>query len=419
MSGVSDTDVMNIMLQLGVILLAGRVLAEVARRLRQPAVVGEIVAGILLGPTLFGMLFPSVMHDLFYPESSALIMYGFVQVSVVLLLFVAGLEVDLHIVFQQGRQTFFVAAVGLVIPFVLGFAVSHGSPQFFGHPDEDRLLAFSLFTGVAFSITALPVIARILMDLGLLKSRIGTVIISSAMLNDIVGWLIFSVVLSMINFGTTTMTFGQSITYTLAFALLLLTAGRWMLNKSLPWINKQLAWPGGLLSVSVGFCFLAAALTEFFGIHGFIGAFLVGIALGDSEHMSERAKEIVHQFINNIFGPIFFVSIGLRVDFLTHFDPWMTAGILVLIVGGKVVGCGLGSRAGGYSWRESMAIGFGMTSGGSIEIILGLIALEAGLIGEDIFVSLVVVALLTSMMAGPLMRWSLGLEKKEEGRVVE
>jgi Kef-type K+ transport system membrane component KefB len=194
---------------------------------------------------------------------------------------------------------------------------------------------------------------------------------------------------------------------TVGFTAFMLTIGRGLLNRLLPWVNKKLAWPGGLLSLSLALCFLAAAFTEYIGIHAVFGAFIVGIALGDSEHMSERAKEIVHQFINNIFAPLFFVAIGLKVNFLINFDPWLTLVIIFIAFAGKIIGSGLGTRLGGFTWRESLAAGFGMNARGAMEIILGIVALENGLINETIFVSLVIMALVTSMTSGPLMKWML------------
>ncbi|MCI0751080.1 MAG: cation:proton antiporter [Flammeovirgaceae bacterium] len=397
---------MNLMIQLGIMLVAGRLFAELARKFKQPAVIGEILAGILLGPTVFGMISPETFHSLFPPGSSSLVLDGFVQVAVVMLLFIAGLEVDLHIVLQQGRQAVFTSVFGLVIPFLFGFFFPYLFPDFFGYADEGKRLAFALFMGTSMAITALPVIARILMDLGIFKTRMGMLVISSAMINDLIGWLIFSVVLGMIGKGSN-MPLSQTILLTVGFTAGMLTVGRGVINRVLPWINKKLAWPGGLLSLSLAFCFLSAAFTEYIGIHAIFGAFILGVALGDSEHLSERAKEIIHQFINNIFAPLFFVAIGLRVNFVENFDLWLTLAIIFIAFAGKIVGSGLGTRLGGFSWKESLAASFGMNARGAMEIILGLIALENGLINEKVFVSLVIMALVTSMTSGPLMKWSL------------
>jgi Kef-type K+ transport system membrane component KefB len=396
------------MIQLSVMLALGRLMAEVARKFKQPAVVGEIVAGVILGPTILGMISPE-SFDVLFPKigNSTLALDGFTRVAVVLLLFIAGLEVDLHIVFQQGKQALSTSFFGLIIPFFLGFIIPFSFPAFFGDTGGTDLLLFSLFMGTAMSISALPVIVRIMMDLKLFKTRIGMLVVASAMVDDLIGWMIFSVILALIGKGRD-ISIGYTILMTLSFAILMLTLGRGLLNRVLPWVNKKMAWPGGLLSLSMALCFLGAAFTEFIGIHAIFGAFMIGVALGDSEHLSEKAKEIVHQFINNIFAPLFFVSIGLKVNFLSNFDPWITLVIIVIAFAGKLIGCGFGARLGGFSRNESLAAGFGMNARGAMEIILGLIALESGLINETIFVSLVIMALVTSISSGPLMRWALG-----------
>jgi Kef-type K+ transport system membrane component KefB len=234
----------------------------------------------------------------------------------------------------------------------------------------------------------------------------GMLIVASAMVNDIIGWLIFSVILSFMG-KSGSLSLLQTIGVTLLFTFFMLTVGKALINRSLPWVNKKLAWPGGVLSLAMAFCFISAAFTEWLGIHAIFGAFLLGIALGDSEHMSERAKEIVHQFINNIFAPLFFVSIGLKINFVTNFDLMLTLAVLAISFVGKIVGSGFGAFQGGFNVKESLAVGFGMNARGAMEIILGLIALDNGLIDEKLFVALVVMAIITSMTSGPLMKWSL------------
>jgi Kef-type K+ transport system membrane component KefB len=405
---LSHADVIHLLLQLSTMLVMGRLFAEAARKLHQPAVIGEIIAGILLGPTVLGMLQPEWFEALYPTGSGAgVVLTGLVQIAVVMLLFIAGLEVDLHIVWQQGRQAVTTSVFGLIIPFSIGFTFPYFFSEFFGINDVNARLTFALFMGTAMAITALPVIVRILMDLNIFKSRMGLLVVASAMVDDLVGWLIFSVILGLIGKGGGSMPLINTVILTIGYAAFMLTIGRGILNRLLPWVNKKLAWPGGVLSISLALCFLAGAFTEYIGIHAIFGAFIMGVALGDSEHFSERAKEIVHQFINNIFAPLFFVSIGLRVNFITNFDLVLTVVILVIAFTGKIVGSGLGARLGGFSWKESLAAGFGMNARGAMEIILGLIALENGLINEKVFVSLVIMALITSMTSGPLMKWSL------------
>ena len=408
MGKLSHADVVHLLIQLSAMLVMGRILAELARKLHQPAVIGEIIAGILLGPTVLGMFQPEWFEALFPTASGAgIVLTGFVQVAVVMLLFIAGLEVDLHIVWQQGRQAVTTSVFGLIIPFSIGFTFPYFYPEFFGINDVNARLTFALFMGTAMGITALPVIVRILMDLNIFRSRMGLLVVASAMVDDLVGWLIFSVILGLIGKAGGSMPLINTVILTIGYAAFMLTIGRGLLNRILPWVNKNLAWPGGVLSISLALCFLAGAFTEYIGIHAIFGAFIMGVALGDSEHFSERAKEIVHQFINNIFAPLFFVSIGLRVNFIANFDLVLTLVILAIAFTGKIIGSGLGARLGGFSWKESIATGFGMNARGAMEIILGLIALENGLINEKVFVSLVIMALITSMTSGPLMKWCL------------
>lgn len=414
MGKLSHADVVQLLVQLGIMLIMGRLLAELARKLKQPAVVGEIIAGILLGPTILGMINPDWFHALFpVPSGAGTVLTGLVQVAVVMLLFIAGLEVDLQIVWQQGKRAVTTSLFGLVIPFVIGFVFPYYFPEFFGIAETGEHLTFALFMGTAMAISALPVIVRILMDLNLFRSRMGLLVVASAMVDDVIGWMIFSVILSMIGKGSG-MPLWYTILLTFGFATLMLTVGRGVFNRVLPWVNRKLAWPGGVLSISLALCFLGAAFTEYIGIHAIFGAFIIGVALGDSKHFSERAKEIVHQFINNIFAPLFFVSIGLRVNFFVNFDLGLTVIIILIAFVGKIIGAGLGTRMiGGFTWKESLAAGFGLNARGAMEIILGLIALENGLINEKVFVSLVIMALVTSMTSGPLMKWSLNRTGKD------
>lgn len=407
MEKLAHGEVVNLLIQLAVMLIAARVFAEIAQKFKQPAVVGEILAGILLGPTILGGVFPDLFDSLFKSNAMTNIaLDGYIQISVVLLLFIAGLEVDLNLVLSQGKKALNISFFGLVIPFAFGFTAPFFFAEFFGFAEGSKLL-FSLFMGTAMAISALPVIVRTLMDLNLFKSRMGMMIVSAAMVDDIIGWMIFSIILSFMGKEASTMGLGYTILLTVGFAGFMVTIGKSLINRILPWINKRLAWPGGLMSLSLAACFLAAAFTEYIGIHAIFGAFILGVAIGDSDHMPERAKEIIHQFVNNIFAPVFFVSIGLKVNFFTNFDPLLVIVVILVAYVGKVIGCGFGSMRGGLGKWESVAIGFGMNARGAMEIILGLIALENGLINEKLFVALVVMALVTSMTSGPLMKWAL------------
>ena len=406
MDKLAHSEMVTLLIAISTMLLTGRLLGELFRKLKQPMVIGEILAGIILGPTILGMIDQDIFHSLFPSRGGvAIALDGLVNISVILLLFIAGLEVDLRMVIQQGKESSYISLASIIIPFAIGFSFPWFYPEFFGIADETIKLTYSLFLGTVLSITALPVIARILMDIGLFKSKIGMLIIASAMVNDLIGWLIFSVVLSMMSNDVSSSGLLSTLLLTVFFAVTMLTVGKILFNKILPWVNKKLAWPGGILSLSIAMCFLAASFTEYIGIHAIFGAFIFGVALGDSVHLTDKAKEIIHHFINNIFAPLFFVSIGLRVNFVQNFDLILVVVVLVIACTGKFIGSGLGARLAKFSWRDSFAIASGMNTQGSMGIILGLLALEAGIIREQMFVALVVLALVTSIFSGPMMKY--------------
>lgn len=413
MQVLSHSDITIFLLALAVLLTAARVMGELARRVQQPAVVGEIFAGILLGPTVLGALAPELSQALF-PQSGpvAIGLEALTTLALVLFLLVAGMEVDLSTVLRQGRSALSVSLTGIVFPFAVGFGAAWLAPRALGWDPASEKLVFTLFFATALSISALPVVAKILLDLNLFRTDMGMIVVAAAIFNDLVGWMIFAIILGMIDYGkAVTFGFGTTILLTLALAAFLLTIGRWLVDRSLPWIQAHTTWPGGVLGFGLSLALFFAAFTEWIGIHAIFGAFLFGIVLGDSSHLRERTRATLDQFISFIFAPLFFASIGLKVDFLSNFDLMLVLVVLVIASVGKVIGCAVGARISGLGRRESWAIGFGMNARGAMEIILGLLALEAGIISERMFVALVVMALVTSMTSGIFMEKILKRKK--------
>jgi len=397
-------DMIILLSSIGGILILARIFAELGKKIKMPIVMGEILLGIILGPTVFGSLFPDQFVSIFPKMGAAKIaMDGITGLSVVMLLFVAGMEVQLQIMLKQGRAAVYTSFTSMIIPFLLGIAAVWFFPGFFNFAPE-RKLVYALFFGIAMAVSALPVITRILMDLNLFKTKVGMVIIAAAIFDDLTGWLIFSFVLSMMGQEGEITSIWFTIGMILGFGLFMLIIGRAVINRTLPWIQKKLSWPGGVLSISLGLCFLGAAFTEYIGLHAILGAFIVGIAFGDSVHLHEREREIIHQFVTNVFAPLFFVSIGFKVNFIENFDAPLVLLVLFLAVGCKVFGATLGAYMGGLTRREALAVGFGLNARGAMEIILGTLALNAGLIDSKMFVALVVMALITSMISGPVMK---------------
>jgi Kef-type K+ transport system membrane component KefB/mannitol/fructose-specific phosphotransferase system IIA component (Ntr-type) len=410
MANLSHGEIAVFLLSIALLLGTARLFGEIARLMKQPALLGEIFAGVLLGPTVLGRINPDWFAMLF-PETGgvAIALEAVFTLAIVLFLLVAGLEVDLSMAFRQGKAALGVSLVGIVIPFGIGFVAAYYIPTIFTHEESEQHFAFSLFFATALSITALPVIARILMDLNLFRTDLGMIVIAAAILNDLAGWMIFAVILGMIADSDKNILLVLGLT--LALAIFLLTLGRWLLNKTLPWLQAHTDWPAGVMAFAMTGALLCASFTEYIGIHAIFGSFLFGVALGDSKHLRNRTRSTIEHFISHIFAPLFFASIGLKVDFLANFAPMLVIIVLVIATIGKVFGGYIGARVCGVPSRSSWAIGWAMNARGAMEIILGLLALQYNLIDEQMFVALVVMALVTSMTSGTAMQILLGTKK--------
>lgn len=410
---LSPNELAIMFLSLGILLFTAKLFGEIAKKYGQPSVLGEILAGIILGPTVLGFFAPSVTDFLFPAEGlRKVVMDSIATISIVLFLLVAGMEADIGTIRKQGKQVFSIGISGIVVPFAMGFAVTYFFPGLFGMEAGSEALFFALFIATALAISALPVIAKTLMDLNYYKSELGMLIVASAIFNDIVGWMMFAAVLSLSGKGDVNhMPIYVTITLTLLFTFFMITIMRRLIHKILPWVQAHFSWPEGILAFSLALTMIGAAATEMIGIHAIFGAFLVGLALGDTHHFREKTRTIIEQFVSAFFAPLFFASIGLNVNFIANFDFTITAVFLVVGTIGKVVGCSAAARFSGEGKRESLAIGFAMNARGAMEIILGLVALNFGLINEKVFVALVILAISTSMLSGPAMKKLLKLKK--------
>jgi Kef-type K+ transport system membrane component KefB/mannitol/fructose-specific phosphotransferase system IIA component (Ntr-type) len=401
---------MHLFIALAVLLGAAKLAGEIMQKLDQPSVLGEIFAGILLGPTLLGHFKPELYAFIFPATGNLPIALETVTtLGVVFFLLIAGLEIDLRSIFRQGKSALLVSFFGVIIPFAFGFGAAGIFPRFLGAaPGADRLI-FALFVGTALSISALPVIAKILMDLNLLRSEMGTVVMSSAMFDDLVGWILFSMILGMMSGGGTSMDgVKRTIVLVLAFVVLALTVVRWLIDKLLPHIQAHTSWPGGVLGFIFTLTLAAAAFAEYAGIHAVFGAFIIGIAVGESTHLRKRTSELIHGIVTNVFAPFFFASIGLRTNFVANFSLPITATVIAVACVGKLLGAGMGARLGGMDRRTSWGVGLAMNARGAMEMILGLLALQLGLIRETMFVALVIMALFTSLVSAPAIKFLIG-----------
>ena len=393
-------------LSLGILLATARILGEITHRFGLPQVLGEILAGVLLGPTVLGTLAPEAGAMLFPREGEIPLFFdGLITLAITLYMLVAGMAVNLTSIWRQGKTATAVSLAGILFPFAMGFAAALALPSLWGLESNADPIIFALFFATALSISALPVIVKILIDLGLYRSDFGMLVVGSAVFNDLVGFVIFAIVLGIADVGSGTGPHAIGILWmTLTFTALVLTVGRWGSHRVLAWVQARSNVPGAVISFSLVSALLGAALAQWIGIHACFGSFLVGVALGDSSHLREQTRFIIDRFTSFFFAPIFFASIGLRTNFLLHFDGLLFVSMVVIATIGKVVGCGLAARFTGMEKREAWAVGFAMNARGAMQIILGLVALEAGLINERLFVALVAMALFTTLTSGPAIK---------------
>ncbi len=407
MARLPSDEVLSFLLLVATLLLAGRLMGEFFRKLKLPQVMGELTAGILLGPSCLQIVAPEFYQSFFVdPKNAGIAFDGLARIGILLLLFVAGQEINLKTIREKANAAAAISLSGIAIPFIVGFVASRFmTDQLFPDGVEDEF-ASSLFMGTALSITALSVLAKILIDIDMIKSKFGNLMMTAAMIDDFIGWMLFSLVVSVANLENDGNFQGWQVMFmVIGFATFILTVGRRMIHLIFIFSNRYLSRGGGTLSVAIIFCILGSIFTEWLGLHAIFGAFLVGIAVGDSEHFSHKNREMLHDIVTYIFAPLFFVSIGFRVNFIENFNGPIIAFVLLISVLGKLSGGFLGGMLGKFSRNESLAIGFGMNARGSQEIVLGLIALNAGLITDQIFVALVVMTFVTIMIAGPAIRY--------------
>ncbi|MDP9035292.1 MAG: cation:proton antiporter [Myxococcota bacterium] len=421
---MSDHDVLVFLLALAAMLASARLLGELARAARVPLVVGEMAAGILLGPSVLGRAAPGV-HRWLFPGGSPEAMIGaYTTTAVVLLLVVVGVEVDLGVLRRRGRSALAAGVFGTLLPMACGIGLGLLLPDA-DLVDPTRRTLFALLLGVALSISALPVIAKTLLDLGLFKSDIGLLVMSAAMIDDLVGWLALSLILGPVRGKTVDLvSFGRTVLLGSAFTAAMLVAGRRVIDTVLAHLERsRVAAPGRVLSLVIVMALLGASATHAIGLHTVFGGFVVGLTFAGSSRVNARTRVVVEDFVTNVFAPVFFASIGLRIDFVRAFDLRLCALVFVLASAPKILGCTLGSRIGSragvrLNWREAAAVGFGMNARGAMGIILAAIARDAGLLKDQMFVALVTMALATSLMSGPAMKWLLYREEPEEDVVM-
>ena len=404
-------ELLLVLLQLAVLLLVSRGLGELMRRIDLPPVVGELLAGVLLGPSLLGWTLPAVQSAIFPKSQSQSDLLAVVSwLGVLFLLIVTGLETDLNLILRKGKTALLISLGGIIVPFSTGFALGELLPESFLAQPKERLI-FSLFIATAMSISAVPVIAKVLMDLNLIRRDIGQITLAAGMTDDTIGWILLSVVAGLASSGHFDVTTAfKSVIGAVLFLTIAFTIGRTVVDQILRWVDNQIGGATASLSIVLVLALSAAALTHALGIEAALGAFVFGILAGQSRRFSREAGHTLEMITAGFLAPIFFAAAGLKVNLLQLLVPQtLVIGLMVLAVAcvGKFVGAYIGAKVGGLSHWESLAMGSGMNARGAMEIIVATIGLSLGVLNQQMYSIIVMVAIVTSLMAPPLLRWTL------------
>jgi Kef-type K+ transport system membrane component KefB len=381
------------------------------RKLRQPAVIAEVVGGILLGPSAFGYI-PGFTQAIF-PESSRAFLKNIADFGLTLYLFLVGLELDVGAMARNMKKCAAISLAGIMIPFTLSVGASF---YMYEEMIKANTLAkvppfssFVLFTGVAMSITAFPVLARILTELNLLSTDVGIMTISSAAVDDAMAWSLLAMVIAIIN-ARDNLTALYVFLLVIAFTLFHFFAVRPLYLRAVDYVyqkntvlHKQL-----ILAATFIIIFLSAWITDMIGVHAIFGAFIFGLIIPPSHRLAIELTEKLEDLVSIVFLPLYFAFSGLKTKINTLGDTqsWlMLLLVMVVAVGGKLAGCTLASRASGMKWRESLSVGILMNTKGLVELIVLNLGLEAGVIDTRVFTIMVLMALLTTFMTTPLILW--------------
>ena len=410
----------HLFLQLSVILIVCRVCGRLLRFVGQTQVVGEMVAGVLLGPSLFGFIAPSAQQILFPTRlttmvagvahttvhPSMLILYALSQVGLVLYMFAVGMELDLSTLTKHSKAALSVSLSGVLLPCILGGALGVflvNDRRLF----TDKMVGWQagLFLASAMSITAFPVLARILFEAGITKTRMGTLCIGAAAFGDAYAWCLLACVIAAIksSYAIALMAIGGGILYTLA----MLKVGKPLLKRLEKAVEREGKVSTETLSIVLMVLMLAAWLTDYLGIYSVFGAFIVGIAVPRGK-LTEGIQRMIGPITVSLFLPIYFIYSGLSTRMNMLLNPSLAGvSILVILIAflSKGGGCFLASLGSGMNWRDSIAVGALMNARGLMELILVNIALEKGLIQPGLFTILVLMAIVTTLVASPLFKF--------------
>jgi len=392
-----------LLLQIVVILAAAGSASRIFRRIGQPPVMGEMLAGIALGPSVLGFFFPQAMSFVF-PASSLETLRLLSQIGVVLFMFVVGMELNVRHVKEKGTAAVMISHASIIVPFTLGTALSlFLYPRL--APTGTSFTAFALFIGVAMSITAFPVLARILEDRGLSQSHLGAIAITCAAVDDVTAWCILALVIALVQASGITVSL-VTILFTLLFALAMIFVVRPQLRRMVKQATGSHIHTRRLIAGVLAFVLISALTTEIIGIHALFGAFMAGVVMPPSADFRTFLRDKLDAFSAAALLPLFFAFTGLRtqVTLLNDWQSWALCGAIILVaIAGKLGGSMLMSRWTGMNWSQSFSIGVLMNTRGLVELVVLNIGYDLGILSGRIFAMMVLMALVTTFMTGPLL----------------
>jgi len=397
--------------QIVLLIIVGRLLGEWMQRIGQPAVIGQLVAGIILGPSVFGAIWPAAQGLIFPPQSSDRQMLNAVsELGVLMLLLLTGMEMDLGLVKRVRRTAAITSVAGILIPFACGYLLGELLPDSI-LPDPTRRVFTALFLATALSISSVKIVAAVLREVDFLRRNLGQVILAAAILDDTVGWTILAIIGGMSAHGKIML--GPvllSVAGTAVFLVFCFTIGRRLVARIIRWTHDHFVIEMPVISVILVIMIVLALVTDFIGVHTVLGAFMAGIMVGQSPILTKHIEEELRGLIVALFMPVFFGVAGLSINLMVLGDPRLLALALLLIVVasvGKLGGCYLGSRLARRNHQEAMAVGIAMNARGSTEVILATIGLTMGVLNQQLFTLIVLMAVVTTLAMPPLLRWAL------------
>ncbi len=397
--------------QIVVLLLVGRLLGELLSRWGQPPVMGQLLAGIVLGPSVLGHVSHAAELALFpqAPPQRAML-DAVAQLGVLLLLLLTGMETDLSVMRNSGRAAVSVSLAGIAVPFLFGLLAIELLPAAMLVRPHERLL-LGLFIGTALSVSSVKIVAALVRELGFIRRTVGQIILAAAIMDDAIGWIFVSVLLGLAQRGGIDVGgLLRSVLGTVVFLVLSITVGRRLVFNVIRWTNDHFVSELPVITVILVIMGLMALATDGIGVQTVLGAFVAGILIGESPILTRHIEEQLRGLIVALFMPVFFGLAGLATNVAALGRPNMlmlTAGLIVVASVGKFSGAVLGGRLAGLSGAESLAVGSGMNARGSTEVIIASIGLSMGLIDESFFTAIVVMALVTTLAMPPMLRWAL------------